>query len=273
VIALEHYGDMSGAGVELLSLDKGNGIANIATALADGYSTAGSMGGGLGVMRRQADEFALYSRPQNGAAVLARVAKVASPPATDVVVGSIMIPYPGEAVCGDAGAYEDSSFGPTFFLADGSGHGPNAETAAQTAVRVFRKNANESCTRIAELVHLALAPTRGAAIAVARIDRAAGAVRFVGIGNIAGAVFSESGLKRMVSHSGTAGQIAPRIREFVYPFSGTPTVILHSDGLSAKWDLADYPGLGVSHPSLIAGVLFRDFARGRDDALVVALRG
>jgi anti-sigma regulatory factor (Ser/Thr protein kinase) len=275
VIAIERYGDSSGAGLELLSLNKGDGIANIATALSDGYSTAGSIGGGFGVMRRQADEFSLYSKPQKGASVLARVAKAAKQPAADdgVVFGSVIMPYPGETACGDAGAYESSPSGPTLFLADGSGHGFYAEVAAQTAVRVFRENVGESCARIAELVHKALIPTRGAAIAVARVDRAERIIRFVGIGNIAGAVFSESGLNRMVSHGGTAGHIASRIREFVYPYSGTPTVILHSDGLSAKWDLDDYPGLGVSHPALIAGILFRDFARGRDDASVIALRG
>jgi hypothetical protein len=76
----------------------------------------------------------------------------------------------------------------------------------------------------------------------------------------------------MVSHNGTAGHLAPRIREFTYPFTGKPLVILHSDGLSTKWGLADYPGLAASHPSLIAGVLFRDHRRGRDDATVVAVR-
>ncbi len=76
----------------------------------------------------------------------------------------------------------------------------------------------------------------------------------------------------MVSHNGTAGHIAPRIREFTYPFAGNPVVILHSDGLSTKWELAGYPGLAASHPSLIAGVLFRDHRRGRDDATIVAMR-
>ena len=38
-------------------------------------------------------------------------------------------------------------------------------------------------------------------------------------------------------------------------------------------DILDaYPGLAVSHPSLIAGVLFRDHRRGRDDASIVVMR-
>jgi hypothetical protein len=97
-------------------------------------------------------------------------------------------------------------------------------------------------------------------------------VRFVGVGNITGALLSNGELRRMVSHNGTVGHIAPRIREFTYPFAGDAVVILHSDGLSAKWNLADYPGLATSHPSLIAGILFRDYRRDRDDASIVVLR-
>jgi hypothetical protein len=78
--------------------------------------------------------------------------------------------------------------------------------------------------------------------------------------------------RQMVSHNGTAGHVAPRIREFVYPFSGAPCVIMHSDGLSNRWRIGDYPGLAACHPSLIAAVLFRDFRRGKDDATIAVMR-
>jgi hypothetical protein len=123
-----------------------------------------------------------------------------------------------------------------------------------------------------ERVHRALLPTRGASVAIARIDAAAQQVRFVGIGNISAAVFTGGDTKRMVSNSGIAGHLAPRIREFTYPYAAAPAVMLHSDGLSNRWDLNEYPGLGMAHPSLIAGVLFRDFRRGKDDASVVCMR-
>jgi hypothetical protein len=76
----------------------------------------------------------------------------------------------------------------------------------------------------------------------------------------------------MASHNGTAGHVAPRLRDFVYPFTGRPLVILHSDGVSARWEIDAYPGLAACHPSLVAGVIFRDHRRGRDDASVVAMR-
>jgi hypothetical protein len=44
---------------------------------------------------------------------------------------------------------------------------------------------------------------------------------------------------------------------------------MHSDGLSARWILATYPGLFQRHSAVIAGVLYRDCSRDRDDATVV----
>jgi hypothetical protein len=147
-----------------------------------------------------------------------------------------------------------------------------AAVAVEAATKGFESNPGGDCTRLMEDIHRALAPTRGAAVAIARVDVALRLVRFVGVGNIAAALYSQGTVRRMVSHNGTAGHIAPRIREFTYPWSADATVILHSDGLSAKWDLDAYPGLAASHPSLIAGVLFRDHRRGRDDAAIVVMR-
>jgi anti-sigma regulatory factor (Ser/Thr protein kinase) len=45
----------------ILAIDKGTGIANIAQAMGDGYSTAGTMGGGLGAMKRMASRFEIFT--------------------------------------------------------------------------------------------------------------------------------------------------------------------------------------------------------------------
>jgi hypothetical protein len=49
-------------------------------------------------------------------------------------------------------------------------------------------------------------------------------------------------------------------------------LVMHSDGLATHWNLDQYPGLVGRRPSLIAGVLYRDFARGRDDVTVVVAK-
>jgi hypothetical protein len=197
-----------------------------------------------------------------------------APPASAAAIdtGAVQAPYPGETVCGDAWAFQTTAQGPTVFVVDGSGHGPMAAQAAERATQIFRDHAAEDCVALIERMHRGLAPTRGAALAVARIDAALGIVRFVGVGNIVGALLSGAETRQMISHNGTAGHVAPRIREFTYPFSGAPCIVLHTDGLSSRWRMADYPGLAVCHPSVIAGILFRDFRRPRDDATVAVMR-
>ena len=268
-LMLNRFADADGEGVELLSLDKGPGIADLNRALSDGYSTAGSLGGGLGAVARQADRFAIFSRPGLGTAVLARFTAAPAPPDRERIgIGAVVEPYPGERVCGDGWAYA----GGTVLVVDGSGHGEQAARAAAVAIDTFLADPDRDCVRLVEAIHRALAPTRGAAVAVARVDRKEQVVRFVGIGNIVGAMVAEGQLRHMVSHNGTAGHIAPRIREFVYPFTGEPTLILHSDGMSGRWNLGSFPGLLAAHPALIAGVLFREYRRERDDCSVVVLR-
>jgi hypothetical protein len=47
---------------------------------------------------------------------------------------------------------------------------------------------------------------------------------------------------------------------------------MHSDGIGHGWDIGRYPGLFDADPGLIAGVLFRDCRRERDDSTVVVVR-
>jgi hypothetical protein len=76
----------------------------------------------------------------------------------------------------------------------------------------------------------------------------------------------------MVSHNGILGHQVRKIQDFSYPFPRGALCIAHSDGVSARWDLAAYPGLEQRHPSLVAAVLYRDHARERDDATIAAVR-
>jgi hypothetical protein len=76
----------------------------------------------------------------------------------------------------------------------------------------------------------------------------------------------------MVSHNGTIGHTARRIRDFEYPVTTPFLVILASDGLSTSWNLDQYPGLRARHPALIAALLYRDFCRHRDDVTVLVVR-
>ena len=57
-----------------------------------------------------------------------------------------------------------------------------------------------------------------------------------------------------------------------YPVPERGLLIMHSDGLQSRWSLEKYAGLVGQHPGVIAGVLYRDYTRGRDDVTVAAVQ-
>jgi len=57
------------AGLRIVFEDQGPGIANIEQALADGYTTAGGLGLGLGGAKRLSHEFEISSKPGAGTRV------------------------------------------------------------------------------------------------------------------------------------------------------------------------------------------------------------
>lgn len=264
------------SGVEILALDKGPGIADLGRCFEDGYSTAGTSGTGLGAISRLSTVCEVYSRSGQGTALLAQIWRHGNgsrKPAPRFRVGGVCVPMPGEEDCGDAWIDQQPTARARLTLADGLGHGPAAADAARAAIRTARENPAESGTALLERIHGALRPTRGAAVAVAEIDPPAQVLRFAGIGNIAAAVVPDHGpLRRLVSLAGTAGHEVRKISEFSYPWSSQSVLVMHSDGLQTQWSFDPYPGLRERHPSLIAGVLYRDYVRGRDDATVVVAR-
>jgi anti-sigma regulatory factor (Ser/Thr protein kinase) len=260
--------------VELIALDQGSGIADVEACLVDGYSTAGSQGTGLGAAKRQATSFDIYSAINLGAAVHVRVcpSKTKFKPRDSFPWAVLWRAVPGEQLCGDGFAVRNGANEFLAMVADGLGHGPFAAQASEQAVRIFEKSKAADPDALLEDLHLGLRATRGAAISVARIEQSRGLVTFSGIGNVAGALIVGGEVKRMVSRNGTVGAVARQIMGFQYPFKGDALVVLHSDGLASNWSFDKYPGLMQREPALIAAVLYRDFGRRRDDALVLVVR-
>ncbi len=66
---LEELDDGARRGLRIAFEDQGKGIADIAQALKDGYTTGGGMGHGLGGSKRLVDDFAIVSAPGKGTRV------------------------------------------------------------------------------------------------------------------------------------------------------------------------------------------------------------
>lgn len=269
-------GEEGAACVEMLALDRGPGMADITACLRDGFSTAGTPGTGLGAIQRQSETFDVQSLPGVGSIVLARLwrGRLAPAPPLDgrLASGVVNLPKVGEQVCGDSWGLAAGPNAAALLVADGLGHGPLAAAASLEAVRLFRRAPFGPPAEVLQVVHAGLRPTRGAAVAVARLELGAAELVFAGIGNIAGAILAGGEVRRLPSMSGTAGHTAQRIREFRYPIAGNTLLVLCSDGLLTSWSLDRYPGVAGRDPLLIAGLLYRDFNRGRDDVTVAVLK-
>ncbi|MFJ2395594.1 ATP-binding SpoIIE family protein phosphatase [Streptomyces sp. NPDC087843] len=326
------------AGVEVVAVDGGPGMADVPAALRDGMSTVGTLGIGLGAVQRLADSFDIHSQPGSGTVQLARFWP--RPPHPSVAgeppVGGITRPIGGEQVCGDAWAartdtgeqttrpeddgttrpaesrtaphnwsaltdtrppsertHRDTKrtdaflrpgargrsvpvhaavagpgHGVLVMSCDGLGHGPMAALAAQAAVQAFRTGAARTPEQAMEQVHRALRGTRGAAVAVARLEPD-GRLLFCGVGNITAALVTATTRTSLLSHPGIAGHQLHQLRTYEHRLPAHGILVMHSDGLSDRWTAADLAGLLHHPPAVIATGLLRQAGTRRDDASAV----
>jgi hypothetical protein len=212
--------------------------------------------------------------PGNGTAVLAEFWNHKKPPKdhSPLEIGVVSVPIKGENVCGDGWGAKDTVEAVLLMVVDGLGHGILASEAAKEAERVFTESQTASTSSILRDAHDALMKTRGAAMAVASINTERGLVSFAGIGNIGASIVTPEKSRGMASHNGTVGHQATKFQEFTYPWNANDLLIMHSDGLNTRWDLKAYPGIWIKRPALIAGLLYRDFSRERDDVTVMVAR-
>jgi anti-sigma regulatory factor (Ser/Thr protein kinase) len=268
------------AWVQLAAVDHGPGIPDVDAAMADGYSTANSLGGGLGACRRAAAVFDLWTDPAPGStagtAIIARIGPgAATVPSDPVRVGGILAARPGEQESGDAWGV---MWGPgtiTIVIMDGLGHGPDAAKAAVNGLHEVIDPvgpAGQDPVALLGRLDRRLLGGRGAVAAVARLSQ--DRLTFGGVGNI-GARLGPSGRTHgLVSSMGTLG-LGQRLRPqaSVTPWRGSSLFTAHSDGIRSSWDLSRYPGVTGHDPAVMAALIWRDAATRGDDAAVVIASG
>jgi anti-sigma regulatory factor (Ser/Thr protein kinase) len=278
-------------GLELFYFDKGPGIYDLDRALRDGVSSGGSLGTGFGAMRRMLDEFDAYSavkgttrrlttarRTTYGTAILGR--KWVEPPREEGRdarrlarrAGVWSRPRPGEETNGDAyfiGRHDGETL---LAVVDGLGHGRGAAEAADAAVEVLERWRGEPLDELILATHDALRATRGAVMGAVVLAPERGSFTYAGVGNVEVRVLGSQEAARPIPTNGTLGARLSQVRVWPHRWSEGTTLVIASDGISATWDAAAYPGLASRSPQLLAGVLLRDFARNSDDATVLVYR-
>ena len=179
-------------------------------------------------------------------------------------------PITGETECGDAYGAVQADGAVTAVLCDGLGHGPLAAAAAAAGVAAVLDDPAGEPAALLERAHRRMSGTRGGAVGVVQVGGQL--ARFAGLGNVAASIVSDGQRKSMISIPGIAGIQARTIRQFEYEVPPGSAVILHSDGVSSRWEAAALPALEARDPLLIAAVLLAEAGVHRDDAGVLVLK-
>lgn len=273
------YAERGQSGIEILATDNGPGIRDVAESQADGYSTGGTLGLGMGSIHRLSTDYELYSLPDAGTVLWSRVDKsrTSSPvpigPVHRLMVSGIATPKPGQDVCGDRWVSKQADGALWVAVIDGLGHGPQAAVASAQAARAFQAaDPQASVQDVLRLTHEQIKGTRGAVMAVAAIRPALSSLEFSGVGNISAMLANGATSQRLASYDGTLGYSVRTIRQQTYTWTPDSVLIMASDGISTRWNLAAHPGLLSRHPSVIAAALHRDFGRQNDDTTLLAVK-
>lgn len=259
-------------GLEIIALDRGPGIGDVSLCLADGYSRGGTRGCGLGAVRRLSTDFDINSRPA-GTVVMSRI-RCSGPDPGPGEFSAICVAAPGETECGDAWSMRRVGNKLAAIVVDGLGHGPLAAVAAGQAVEVFSEHWFPTPADYLAAADAAMRSTRGAALAMAQIDLGARELHYAGVGNIAARIVNLAANRQqsLVSHGGIVGARLRKVQQFDYRWQEGDLLVMHSDGLNERWNLGTYGGLAQTDVAVIAGIVYRDAKRNRDDATVLAAR-
>jgi anti-sigma regulatory factor (Ser/Thr protein kinase) len=266
--------DANGEYFEVVSLDDGPGIADLSRVLSDGYSSTGTLGHGLGSVRRLSDHSDLYSLKGWGTIVTARIYKIEPQHRKKGLdCQGLNVPKPGEHVSGDGFCIQETPEGFRLLIADGLGHGPEAHAAVEKACEAFCASSETSPTDTIRYIHERIRKTRGIVGMVVLFDRAAGKWNIAGVGNIAARWMGYNNSRTYVSYNGIIGfNIPGTMNDQVLSLEEFHQFIACSDGIRSRWDLAKFPGIGHHDGMIIASAIYKEFVRGNDDTSVIVCK-
>ena len=273
-------------GLEVVAADRGSGIASPTDALKRRRSPGTSqrrpsqppqpgapksLGVGFAAAVELADEIDVDVRIGEGTCIWAR--KFAGPVPRRRRVGIFGRPYPGEDESGDDGAFVRTEDDLIVGVVDGLGHGGPAREASRVAVDTVRQSSHLEIDRILEECHAALHDTRGAVMAVARVDDTGQSLRAAVVGDVSLLVDGPGTHRHVLSRPFLLGARGhkPKIVIETASLATRDVVILFTDGISTRADLQADLELLREHPIVIAEQIVERFARDNDDALVLVV--
>ena len=262
------------AGIEIEAEDHGPGIADVEQSFADGYSTKGSLGYGLGTVNRLMDEIDVRSMAGCGTQIVCRrwVRRRAEAGARrEWDVGVMTRARRNAAENGDAFVVKAQEHELLIGLIDGLGHGEPAQTAALAAQHYVEKHAGSPLEKIFVGASRACLATRGVVMALAHFTSATH-MNFASVGNVEARVCGSAERIPLQVKRGIVGSGNSRADSQAVPWDPNWILVLHTDGLRAHWQCGDFPGLERDPAKAIASRLMRALAKDDDDATVVVVR-
>lgn len=260
--------------MEIISIDHGPGMALPHKMVEDGISSANTMGMGLGSMKRLSDKFDMYSMPDWGTILLSRIYK--KDPAADltetkkVEIRPLVITMPGQNKSGDGSYHKLTDQYFKLLVADGLGHGEEANHAVNEAVKAFRSCPYHSPSEIIKYIHKSIRGTRGMVATVVVFDLHSRKWSVAGVGNITMRMNNFMEVKNLMSHNGIIGLNIPnKINDQEVVYNDFHQVTLCSDGIKARWELSKFSGINRCDMSIQAAAIYKDYARHTDDMSVV----
>lgn len=260
--------------VEILAVDRGPGIDDVAAALDGRSARPHGLGCGLSAVVRVSSHIDIDSGSGRGTTILAVITSgcpssaPALPPRSWAGV-SVGI----DEACGDAWAVAESGGGSTVAVVDGIGHGVYASAAADVAMLTLAQDPADLDGYLS-LANAAMRGTRGAVLAVCRLEPDRGELRCLSVGNVSGGILHGGQQRTLIGSRGAVGtaDAPPRTKITCYPWLPGATLVLWTDGLTRQIDLASYAGLFTHAPAVAAAALHRDHSTDRDDSTVVVVR-
>jgi anti-sigma regulatory factor (Ser/Thr protein kinase) len=262
-------------GIRVESEDRGPGIADTEQAVTDGFSTAGSLGAGLGTVNRLMDELDFYSCSPSGIRIVCHRWKRPRP----AVLGDRRLEFGVATRAYRRGPENGDAFivrqWDNYALAgviDGLGHGQFAQRAAQTARRYVELHFDQSLDHIFRGVGRACRATRGVVMALTRFDLDRNLLTIASVGNIETRLIAETGRFNPIIRRGIIGMNAPNPVPCEHPWTPKSLLIIHSDGLQSHWDWKNFQDLIHETPDVIAQRLLAELGKIDDDATVLVAR-
>ncbi|NJN65872.1 MAG: SpoIIE family protein phosphatase [Chloroflexaceae bacterium] len=185
--------------------------------------------------------------------------------------GAVNRPKQGQSISGDTFVAQEWDNGQALFaVIDGLGGGEEASFAARSAASVLEEHPDYPLEQLIRQSHHALRSTRGAVIALLRMDGTNKKASFIGVGNIGIQVYSNQPIKP-ISKNGILGYRMPTLLELHYSYNSGDTFVLYSDGISGRFNLDGKIDIALPPQSLAAAILDR-YGKTNDDATVVVIR-